>query len=228
MAKQTKGQGGIKQAGKKRRISANNPFENATHRGGIRSNKRAKHEVINRKTSHKKTRKDAQVASETSKTRQSKLVQHIRASKKSNTFRDNRIDGGLNRVIKERSNQSKRLNKYQLDNEHELTHAGQAFSENPAMFSSSSRHFGDDDDSGDGYDKLDAVDTEMHFGGGGISKSREENNPYGGGGTNRSLGEIYRSRKSDLVCSYHFHSLILSNILSMIDTNPLSYLDRTK
>ena len=192
MAKQTKNQGTKRQ----RNPTASNPFEEASRKGGIRSNKKLKHDVINRNPFKKHNNRQTLTQTE-DKARKSKLIEHIRASKKSNSFKDNRIDGGMNRVIRERMNRSKRQSKFQLNDDDgmQLTHGGRVLDPNNLA----DDYFqGASDDDDEIFDKLDAADTEMHFGGGGNRSTLSGGaSAYGGSGMH-SLGDAYRSRKTDL------------------------------
>ena len=201
MAKQTKNQQRNKRSHKS--TSGSNPFESAARKGGIRSNKRIKHDVINRNPFSKQNGNNRQMLSKTQqedKVRKTKLMEHIRSMKKSNSFRDQRIDGGMNRAIRERMSRSKRQTKFQLDDgddDLKLTHGGQALDSNNKSLINDYIPGVADDDEEDLYDKLDAADTEMHFGGGNGGATRAEFAAYGGD-QRHSLGDAYRSRKTEL------------------------------
>ena len=165
--------------------------------------KRPKHLVHNRPVSKPKSTKHAL---ESLQRRQKTLRSNIKDSKKANTFIDKRIgqydadmsqdDRMLARLVKERTRQSKKSLKFQLnddgDNDGFLTHKGKKLDPNQteAMYS-------DDEDEHGG--QLEAVDTELHFGGSGLS-SMGSSNPYGNSlSTGTDLAQLYgQTRKSEL------------------------------
>ena len=166
-----------------------NPFE-VTKRQS-----RAKHDVNNRfRTDEKKPSKLA----ESLQRRHAQLRATLQSSKKVNSFVDRRIgeytmsqdDKLLARLVKERSGRSKRASKYSLDDDdqNKLTHKGKSIDQmshvNHVMLDS------DDEDGGN----LDAMDTEMNFGGDGPG----EFNPYGPSGGERDMSQVYSQRKTDL------------------------------
>uniref|UniRef100_A0A6U9X837 Nucleolar protein 14 n=1 Tax=Pseudo-nitzschia australis TaxID=44445 RepID=A0A6U9X837_9STRA len=162
--------------------------------------KRPKHEVHNRPVSKPKSTKHAL---ESLQRRQNNLRTNLKDSKKANTFVDRRIgqydkdmsqeDKMLVRLVKERTRRSNRSSKFRLDdndddNDAILTHKGQKIDPNKseAMYSD------DEDDGGN----LEAVDTELHFGGSGMASS----NPYGNSmATGTDLSQLYgQTRKTEL------------------------------
>ncbi len=165
--------------------------------------KRPKHLVHNRPVSKPKSTKHAL---ESLQRRQKTLRSNIKDSKKANTFIDKRIgqyDGDMSqddrmlaRLVKERTRQSKKSMKFQLDDEGAnhgfLTHKGKKLDPNKteAIYS-------DDEDEHGG--NLEAVDTELHFGGSGLS-SMGSSNPYGNSlSTGTDLAQLYgQTRKSEL------------------------------
>jgi nucleolar protein 14 len=177
-----------------------NPFEVPAAR-----RRRPKHEVHNRPVSKPQTTK---FALESLQRRQTQLRSSLKSSKKANSIVDRRIgqydptmtkeDQMLARLVKERSRQSQRSSKYRLededgdgDNGDLLTHKGQRLDPNQseAMYS-------DDEDANDNG-ALEAVDTELHFGGAGMSSF--PNNPYGASGANANLAQVYgEQRKTEL------------------------------
>ena len=170
-----------------------NPFEVTSRK------KRPKHEVHNRPTSKPKTTKHTL---ESLQRRQTQLRSVLKSSKKANIVVDRRIgqydptmsreDQMLARLVRERSRQSQRHAKFQLDDDDEinvgarrtnkttsellLTHKGKPLDPNKT---SDPIYSDDDDDDFDG--NLAAIDTELHFGGAGIS-AKQQSNPYGSGG----------------------------------------------
>jgi len=172
--------------------------------------KRPKHLVHNRPVSKPKSTKHAL---ESLQRRQNTLRSNIKDSKKSNSFVDRRIgqydaemsqdDKMLARLVKERTRQSHRSTKFRLDDDDDddgnadslLTHKGKKMDPNKseAMYS-------DDEDEHGG--NLEAVDTELHFGGSGMS-SMGASNPYGAYGnstpTGTDLSQLYgQTRKTEL------------------------------
>ena len=177
-----------------------NPFELTSRQ------KKPKHDVHNRPVSKAKNTKHTL---ESLQRRQTQLRTSIKSSKKANVFVDNRIgqydptmsrdDQMLARLVKERSRQSQRVSKFKLDDDggdddsRFLTHKGKPMDTNKmdAIYSDD-----EDDDKGN----LAAVDTELHFGGGGIS-SEQRADPYGGGSANPNsdLANVYGvHRKTEL------------------------------
>lgn len=185
-----------------------NPFEMTFRQ------KRPKHLVHNRPVSKPKTTKHAL---ESMQQRQSQLRSNLRDSKKANQFVDRRIgqydpdmsrdDQMLARLVKERTRQSSRSSKFRLDDGGGdngfgmngrndslsfLTHKGQKL--NPQK---SEALYSDDEDDDKG--NLDAIDTELHFGGSGLS-STGASNPYGNSTiANTDLSQLYgQTRKNEL------------------------------
>ena len=174
-----------------------NPFEMTARL------KRPKHLVHNRPESKPKSTKNAL---ENLQRRQKTLRSNIKDSKKANTFIDKRIgqydadmsqdDKMLARLVKERTRQSKKSMKFQLEDDGDddgfLTHKGRMLdpSKSEALYS-------DDEDEHGG--NLEAVDTELHFGGSGFS-SMGSSNPYGNSlSTGTDLSKLYgQTRKSEL------------------------------
>ena len=168
-----------------------NPFEVSARQ------KRAKHEVHNRQTA-KQTNKQTALARSIQR-RRSQLQETLATSKKANAFLDRRI-GEYNmtpeqqmmaRLVKERSRRSKRAAMYTLDDDNEaplLTHKGRAiedFNDRDHVILS------DDEEEGN----LDAVDTELHFGGGSFGR---ENSAYGPGTDSTDMTQVYSQRKTEL------------------------------
>lgn len=165
--------------------------------------KRPKHEVHNRPVSKPKSTKHAL---ENLQRRQKTLRSNLKDSKKANTFIDRRIgqfdadmsqdDRMLARLVKERTRQSRKSSKFRLedddDNDAILTHKGKTLDPNQSEVM-----YSDDEDEHGG--NLEAVDTELHFGGSGLS-SMGSSNPYGHStpkGTD--LSQLYgQTRKSEL------------------------------
>ncbi|VEU40901.1 unnamed protein product [Pseudo-nitzschia multistriata] len=163
--------------------------------------KRPKHEVHNRPVSKPKSTKHAL---ESLQRRQNTLRSNLKDSKKHNTFLDRRIgqydtgmsqeDKMLARLVKERTRQSNRSSKFRLDDDDGggdaiLTHKGKKLDPNKSevMYS---------DDEGDESGNLEAVDTELHFGGSGMGSS----NPYGNSmASGTDLSQLYgQTRKTEL------------------------------
>ena len=201
-----------------------NPFEAAW-----RTNKRAKHNVVNRPTTNSTKVMSSQSAlARALKERQTKLREEIRRSKKSNSFIDGRIgehdptmtseEQTLARLVRERSRRSKRNSKFSLDDNddddnnndnntgHFLTHGGKALDLQAAK-----HHvlLSDDDEDDKDRGQLDALDTQLHFGGGNTSSSssstaRATMNHYGPNTTmtdtssSSFLQHQYTSRKTEL------------------------------
>lgn len=166
-----------------------NPFELTAQM------KRPKHLVHNRPVSKPKTTKHAL---ESLQRRQVQLRSTLKSSRKANVMLDRRIgeydpnmsssDQMLARLVKERTRQSQRSSKFRLDDDNDdmLTHKGKRLDPNKteALYS-------DDEDD---YGNLEAVDTELHFGGAGM---RQPANPYGGS-SDADLAQVYGQRKTEL------------------------------
>lgn len=162
---------------------SSNPFESNSHR----SSKRPKFQVHNRQTgAPNKLRVSGKQSALAQAIQQRKEM--IRADQKANMFRDQRIAAGdpadvhLARLVKERSNQSKRSRKFQLDDETILTHRGQAISDNP----DTDDIFLTEQEEHAAVGELDEADTSLHFSG--------EISAYG----RTDLSSQYLSRKSEL------------------------------
>jgi nucleolar protein 14 len=174
-----------------------NPFEITSRM------KRPKHMVHNRPVSKPKTTKHAL---ESLQRRQTQLRSTLKTSKKANQFVDRRIgqydpgmsqdDQMLARLVKERTRQSQRSSKYRLDDDNDddnfnlLTHKGKKLDPNKSEVI-----YSDDEDDGG---NLEAVDTELHFGGSGLT-STGASNPYGNAGATTDLSQLYgQTRKTEL------------------------------
>ena len=183
-------------------VDPGNPFEMTA------KIKRPKHLVHNRPISKPKSTKHAL---ESLQRRQNTLRSNLKDSKKANTFVDRRIgqfdqemsqdDKMLARLVKERTRQSHRSSKFRLDdddndgdndNDGLLTHKGKKLDPNKSEVM-----YSDDEDEHGG--NLEAVDTELHFGGSGLS-SMGASNPYGNSlATGTDLSQLYgQTRKSEL------------------------------
>lgn len=172
-----------------------NPFDTNSR------TKKPKHDVHNRfKTKSPTTSKLAQSLSR----RQEQVQQHYQDKRKVNSFMDLRMGEYdatmtkdqqlMNRLVKERAQRSKKHSKYSLEEEQPLTHGGRTITEQ-----SIKNHviLSDDEDGGGG--NLEAMDTELHFGGGNLtSKRNKSNNPYGPSDTNMDLTQVYTQRKTEL------------------------------
>ncbi|KAL3938332.1 MAG: hypothetical protein SGARI_001782 [Bacillariaceae sp.] len=178
-----------------------NPFEMTSRM------KRPKHEVHNRPVSKPKSTK---YALESLQRRQTQLRSTLKSSKKANQFVDRRIgqydpgmsqdDQMLARLVKERTRQSQRSSKYRLDDDGDddgdvgnlLTHKGKKLDPNK-----SEAIYSDDEEDGG---NLEAIDTELHFGGSGLSNTfGGAANPYGNSGTSTDLSQLYgQTRKTEL------------------------------
>lgn len=187
---------GLPQRPKRGRSADVNPFEVASRQ------KRAKHEVHNRHTTTAAHTNNPQSAlAKSLQRRQTHLKETLATSKKANAFVDRRIgeyndmtseEQMLARLVRERSRRSKRASKYSLDDDNdnveELTHRGRAIDDltarNHVMLSD------EEDDEGN----LDAVDTELHFGGGSFGKS----SAYGPGADGTNMSQLYLQKKTDL------------------------------
>lgn len=171
-----------------------NPFELTARM------KRPKLLVHNRPVSKPKSTKHAL---ESLQRRQNQLKTTLKSSKKANVMVDRRIgeydsamsasDQMLARLVKERSRQSQRSLKFRLDDNDDddnelLTHKGQRLDPNKAV-----DLYSDDEDDDNG--NLEAIDTELHFGGAGM---REASDPYGSGSMKDALSEVYGQRKTEL------------------------------
>ncbi|KAI2491831.1 Nop14-like family [Fragilaria crotonensis] len=178
-----------------------NLFEIAKSNHGGR---RAKHEVNNRFTTQTTSSlaKPSKLA-ESLQRRQSQQRAALQSSKKVNSFVDRRIgefnmsqeDKMMARLVKERIGRSKRASKYSLndndDNDNQLTHRGKAIDQTNIM-----NHVILDSDEEDGGN-LDAMDTEMNFGG--LDDGSGEINPYKpSGGQHNDMSQVYSQKKNDL------------------------------
>jgi nucleolar protein 14 len=197
-----------------------NPFEEMASR-----QKKPKQIVHNRPVSKAKTTKNTL---ESLQRRQTQLRSTLKASTKANSFVDRRIgqydptmskdDQMLARLVRERSRQSKRQTKFQLDDDGDdaaaaattfggngsrdlltLTHKGKPLDPNQKVSSRDVNLLSDDEDDDVDRGNLAAVDTELHFGGGRIS-SQQRNDPYGGGSGahHTDLSQVYSARKTEL------------------------------
>lgn len=169
-----------------------NPFEIS----GRQKRVKQKHVVHNKPVSKPKS---TEQALENLQRRQTYLRSSLKSTKKANVFVDKRIgqydntmskdDQMLARLVKERTRQSQRTSKFRLDDDDNniLTHKGSRLDPNKteAIYS-------DDEDD---YGQLEAVDTELHFGGSGLSSRKAD--PYGGS-SNAGLSQIYGQRKTEL------------------------------
>jgi nucleolar protein 14 len=169
-----------------------NPFDTTSTR-----NKKPKHDVHNRQTNKAKPSKLAASLSQ----RQELIHNHVQSGKKVNTFVDRRMgeydpsvtpqEQAMARLVKERMRRSKRTTKYALSDEATedlLTHRGNAINDANArdhvMLS----------DEEDGGGDLEAVDTELHFGGGNMKGAKTSQ--YGP--TSTDLNSVYSQRKTEL------------------------------
>ena len=206
-----------------------NPFEDLSAR-----QKRPKQLIHNRPISKPKTTKHTL---ESLQRRQTTLRSTIKSTSKSNSFVDRRIgqydptmsrdDVMLARLVRERSKQSKRSMKFQLNDDDDnggsgalgarssggggsfLTHKGKTLDPNK---SNDEVYLSSDDEDPANRGDLEAVDTELHFGGGRMSQrtlssSTSAYGAYGGadgGGdqygnsANADLSSIYSHRKTEL------------------------------
>mmetsp|Transcript_133907 Transcript_133907/g.199125 ORF Transcript_133907/g.199125 Transcript_133907/m.199125 type:complete len:991 (+) Transcript_133907:69-3041(+) len=171
-----------------------NPFELTARQ------KRPKHLVHNRPLPKPKSTKHAL---ESLRRRQTQLRTSLSSTKKVNVFVDRRIgqydssmtheDQMLARLVKERSRQSRKTSKFQLDDDNQdgdnnfLTHKGKKLDPNK-----SETIYSDDEDD---YGNLEAVDTELHFGGSGMTS--QETTAYGGSSAT-GLAQVYSQRKTEL------------------------------
>jgi len=180
---------------KKGRVSdPGNPFEVT----GRSSRGKQKHLVHNRPLAKPKSTKHAL---ESLQRRHTQLRTTLKSTKKANVFVDKRIgqydptmsadDRMLARLVKERTRQSQRVSKYRLgdddDDTNMLTHKGSMLDPNKSEVI-----YSDDEDGGG---QLEAVDTELHFGGSGMSNRQAD--PYGGS-SNSNLSQVYNQRKTEL------------------------------
>jgi len=148
------------------------------------------------------------------------LKESMLQSKKAGAFIDRRIGESrkaemteeermLARIVRERSQRSKKLNKYSLDDAgddggvgSELTHKGKLIDDSyTGKIEASDVILSDDEDKYGG--QLERADTELHFGGGAFERERVKQasgNQYGpsGGVQGESLGDRYRSRREEL------------------------------
>jgi nucleolar protein 14 len=166
-----------------------NPFEVTARM------KRPKYQVHNRPLSKPKSTKHAL---ESLQRRQGQLRSTLKSSKKANVLVDKRIgeydpsmsssDQMLARLVKERTRQSQRSSKFRLDDNNDdlLTHKGQKLDPNRTE-----TLYSDDEDD---YGNLEAVDTELHFGG---DRMKQTANPYGGS-SSADLAQVYGQRKTEL------------------------------
>lgn len=182
-----------------------NPFDTT-----VRHAKKPKHEVHNRFSISQLTPQPSKLAQSLSE-RQQQIRLHYQSQQKVNTFQDRRMgeqdptmtrqEQAMARLVKERSRRSKRSTKYNLtdndDNDNEdaiLTHGGK----NMAQVNTQDYVMLSDDEGGD----LEAMDTELHFGGGtsaAKSKRNISSNPYGPSSTvPTDLTQLYSRRKTEL------------------------------
>lgn len=166
-----------------------NPFEVTSRM------RRPKHEVHNRALSKPKSTKHAL---ETLQRRQRQLRTTLKSGKKANIIVDRRIgqyDANMSeesqmlaRLVKERTRQSQRASKYRLDESDRdvLTHKGQRLDPDKTDVL-----YSDDEDD---YGNLEAVDTELHFGGANFGQQAD---PYGAS-SSADLSQIYGQRKTEL------------------------------
>jgi nucleolar protein 14 len=198
----------VQRKGAKSSFADINPFELTSRQ------KKPKHDVHNRPVS--KAKNNTKHTLESLQRRQTQLRSTLKSSKKANVFIDNRIgqydptmsrdDQMLARLVKERSRQSQRISKFKLDDDDDngnggaddkrsfLTHKGKPMDPNKM----SEAIYSDDEDDDNG--NLAAVDTELHFGGGGIS-SEQQADPYGGASSAANaldLANVYGHRKTEL------------------------------
>jgi nucleolar protein 14 len=184
-----------------------NPFELAARN---KNNKRPKHAIVNRPTgtAHAALQEPSALARALQK-RQTIMRERLQTSKKANVFQDRRIgeyDGGMTadeqnlaRLVRERSSRSKRNTKYSLgdnngggdDDAAPLTHKGRKID---SLTAKDHVILSDDEDE---IGNLDAIDTEMHFGGGG-GASATELSAYGPSGDSNNMSQQYVSRKTEL------------------------------
>ena len=169
-----------------------NPFEVSTRS----SRGKQKHTIHNRQVAKPKSTKHAL---ESLQRRETQLRSSIKSTKKANVFVDKRIgqhdpnmssdDRMLARLVKERTRQSQRASKYRLDDDDNniLTHKGRKLDPNKSEII-----YSDDED---GHGQLEAVDTELHFGGSGMSSRQVD--PYGGSSSS-NLSQVYSQRKTEL------------------------------
>lgn len=195
---------GLPQRPGNKRSLEENPFEVSSRN----NNKRSKHQVHNRNTTNNSNNTKQSALQRSLERRKLQLKESLETSKKTNAFVDRRI-GEYNptltadhkmlaRLVKERSRRSKRSQKYSLeddninDQQHTLTHKGRVLTDfdgkEHVMLSDSDE---DDDDKGN----LDALDTQLHFGG-----FRKEASAYGpaDGGGGQDLVNVYSQRKTEL------------------------------
>lgn len=192
----------------------NNPFEQ--HSAG---HKRPKHQVHNRFISTQQPRKKTEDGSPLKRRNQHLLKQSLQRAKKANVFVDKRIgeydrnmtpeEQNLARLVRERSRRSKRSAKFSLQDEEDyndegmlLTHGGKVIDDETAA---NALLMSDDDDDDNRYKgQLDALDTALHFGGGGTNNrfTGTNNSIYGpsssSGAAPASMAANYSQRKTEL------------------------------
>jgi nucleolar protein 14 len=173
-----------------------NPFEVSSRQ------KRAKHEVHNRRNNTAQQHTNPQSAlAKSLQRRQTQLKETLATSKKANAFVDRRIgeyntditadEQMLARLVRERSRRSKRASKYSLEEDNdevvELTHKGRTIDDLTAK-----DHVMLSDNEEDG--NLDALDTELHFGGGSFGRP----SAYGPGADDTNMSQLYLHKKMEL------------------------------
>jgi hypothetical protein len=107
----------------------------------------------------------------------------------------------LARLVKEQSRQSQRSSKVRLEDEDEdgdgdngdlLTHKGQRLDPNQNQ---TEPMYSDDEDANDNDNRTsEAVDTELHFVGAGMSSF--PNNPNGASGANANMAQVYGEQRT--------------------------------
>jgi nucleolar protein 14 len=168
------------------RGGTDNPFE-AVHRA-----KRPKHDVVNRPTS--KLAAPSALARSIQQ-RQSAIQAARKASQSANVFQDKRLgeynpqhsqdDKQIARLVRERSQRSKRTQKYNLDDgdrEELLTHKGKTLDK---LTAADHIILSDDED-----DDFGGLETDLHFGGG-----TQKASIYG---HSVDMADVYAQRKNDL------------------------------
>ena len=205
---------GAPSGGGKSSISGSNPFE-VTHR-----QKRAKHEVVNRPTSFSTQQQQQQngrsrpsALADALQKRQTAVREALRRTKKANQFVDKRLgeydrnvsaqEQALARLVRERTRRSKRSRQFALNDQDNddnaeddsdknlLTHKGKAIDQLTAA-----DHVMLSDDEEDEIGNLDALDTELHFGG--SKTSQKEAAIYGASGAANDMSTQYSQKKTDL------------------------------
>ena len=181
--------------------SAFNPFDTT-----VRHSKKPKHEVHNRFSVSQLTPQPSKLAQSLSE-RQHQIRLHYQSQHSVNTFQDRRMgeqdptmtrqEQAMARLVRERSRRSKRNTKYTLaddDEEAILTHGGK----NMTQVNTQEYVMLSDDEGGD----LEAMDTELHFGGGASEAKSKRNipsNPYGpSSAVSTDLTQLYSRRKTEL------------------------------